>query len=112
MKVGSFEREGHARLISVSLGNDEYLLPVERATELRDALTRELGASQALTGREAMVWAAEFVRAMAEGQKSHDAALSACSAVWVIRELGGTISEGNGAAVFQAMLAAMTGGGR
>lgn len=67
-----------------------------------------------MTTGERMVWAAEFVRAMADGQVANDAALSSSSAVWVLQDLAGRLAAGDGAADHRAMLDDMlsTGGDR
>jgi hypothetical protein len=53
-----------------------------------------------------MVWAAEFVRAF-ETQSAEDAALSASSAVWALKELAGRLDDRDGHADHRAMLADM-----
>lgn len=105
---------GEDRRIAVGLGHGEHGLIIAEATELRDALTRELGAPQALTDREAMVWAAEFVREMAHGSNARVAACSARNAVQDLRSAptAHRIAGWGDDDETDAMLVAMIGGGR
>lgn len=105
----------------VALG---HTLTEAEATELRDALTRELGTPQALTEREAMVFAVAFDRVLsakiaagsaAEQHPAVAAAIHACGRVrWLRRaaeaaDSGGLMDLDDDE---RAMLDAMTGGGR
>lgn len=107
-RVNRDPREPH---IEVPLARTVSSLTLAEATQLRDELTRALGAPQALTDREAMVWAAEFVRALQEGYGLSSCARIAARAVVELRNAARvcpdelTLDE-------RAMLAAMTGGGR
>lgn len=61
-----------------------------------------------MTTGERAVYAAEFVRALAEGMTGHDAAVSASSAVWMLQELGQQPFEQHaGAAALNAHVADM-----
>ncbi len=112
MRVSSYG-SGDDRHIAVSLGNGGIGLTLAEATELRDALTRELGEPPTLTAYEAMVWAAEFVRALAQDVHVSVAAQSATNAVRALRcpEAAGydgdLLSE-----LTRDMLVSMTGGDR
>lgn len=105
------------RRIIVPLGGVETVLTVDEATQLRDDLTRELGApqTQALTDREAMVWAVEFVRYL-DGD-THDpaavrmATFRAHDVVCALRDANSRLVNANSRTESGAMLAAMGGGG-
>lgn len=58
MSVRRVDRDPREPRIEVPLGGVIHSLTTAEATKLRDDLTRALGAPQALTDREAMVWAA------------------------------------------------------
>lgn len=87
---------------------------VAEAVELHDALTRELGEPQALTDREAMVWAVAYGISRYAGAATLDAAEFSRSEVMRLRDASATANAG--AKVIaddaRAMLAAMTRGGR
>lgn len=107
----------HERRIAVSFGSGEHGLDIAEATELRDALTREIGQPSALTDREAMVWAAEFVRALAQDVHASVAARSAALVVIALRDPGTAWTERHGdtqseVAASKRMLFAMWGGGK
>ena len=91
------------------LGGADHVLTVDEATRLRDELTRELGAP-ALTDREAMVWAFEWLGAMSGGYSPLAAAGLAAVAVNTLRDLAQDAAATDGST--GTMLAAMTGGGR
>lgn len=115
MNVSSLDN-GRGRRIIVELGGVEHQWTVEFATEFRDALTRELSeqATPALTDREAMVWAAAFVHALASGERSHVAARDAARAVLALRdpETLELVDPSGLDRSYRDMLLAMTGGGR
>lgn len=62
-----------------------------------------------MTSGERMVWAAEFVRAMADGAPAVDAARSASAAVWCLQDVGKRLVPGDGLVDHQAMLDDMLG---
>ena len=63
-----------------------------------------------MTAGERAVWAAEFVRALADGQSSTDAAISASSAVWMLQDIDKSREwTVNGAEDHRAMLDDMLG---
>lgn len=105
--------DGRGKRIVLALHGEEHVLTVDRARELRDALTRELGEPQALTDREAMVWAAEFARSYVEVS---DGVIAAGNAQVVVLALRGALSDDRSSEYLDseacAMLAAMSGGGR
>ena len=107
---------GNGKRIVVSLSDigAEHSLSESEATELRDALTRELGAPQALTPDEMMAWAAAFTRTLeavdvgSQEQNLARAAQAACEAVQDLRDVNPLRLD----LADRAMLAAMLGGGK
>lgn len=112
------------RRIIVPLGGVDHALTEAEATELRDSITRALGAPPALTDREAMVFAVAFDRVLDEkiaagsAAAQHPAvaaAIHACGRVRWLR-LAAAEADSGGLRDFddteRAMVAAMTGGGR
>jgi hypothetical protein len=71
----------------VTLGGEDHSLDEATAAELRDGLTRELGAPQALTDREAMLWAVAFEARLRIGYEPVSAAKTAYLAVADLRSL-------------------------
>ena len=128
MTVSSFDGGQRAdgiprgRRIMMSLGGCDHVLSVAEATELRndltrelgapEELTRELGALQALTDREAMVWAEDDNAQVRDGIPPRAAAVLAAVAVNTLRGIASGIQVGLIDPGSRAMLVAMTGGGR
>ena len=99
--------------IVIAIGSEDHV-SVERAIEIRDGITQAIAAPQALTDREAMVWAARFVAERMEGRSAIDAAIIARDDVLVLRDRSEWANAGARVlpADARAMLAAMTEGGR
>lgn len=110
------EESGGERYVVISGMDGERWLTTREATELRDGLTAALGAPQAMTDREAMVFAAAFAGYLHVGGSPDGAVRCACSAVSALRVAAGW-PKGQHATLSidedtRAMLAAMTGGGK
>jgi hypothetical protein len=108
--VSSHDSGKRGRRITVRLGGADHVLAEAQATELRDGLTRELGAPGALTDREAMVWSEEYGTQVRAGIPPAAAAVLAAVAVNTLRGIAqdAVAIEAHS----RAMLVAMIGGGR
>lgn len=113
-EVRRVNRDPREPRIEVPLGGVIHCLTIEGATEFRDALTRELGAPQVLTDREAMVWSAVVAAETRESLYVDDLLESVSMAGRVVRALRELTADDVSSlcAGDREMLAVMTGGGK
>lgn len=124
MSVHRYDSDRGTR-ITVRLGSEEIVLDVAAATQLRDDLTRELGAPQTLTAGEMAVWAAVYAAAwrreaadenLTDREVATIAAQEAGMHIRGMREAGYEVEAHRDGydltGIERPMLAAMTGGGK